>query len=248
MHKKKAFFRFYAELNDFLTADKRQKTFVYEFSLNPSVKDAIEACAVPHPEIEVILVNNQSVDFSYKLQDGDRLAIYPVFESLDITPLIRLRSKPLRKTKFLLDENLGKLTRKLRMLGFDAASPVNQDEQAMIRKARQEKRIILTRSRRLLKNKQISHGYWVRSNDPPLQLKEIICRFDLKSQYKPFTRCIRCNGLLKKVPGQAIVDLIPDRTAGDFKEFRQCPQCKKVYWQGSHFQRMQTQIENIQHE
>ncbi len=180
-----AYFRFYAELNDFLPIEKRQKPFTYPFSLNPSVKDAIEACGVPHPEIDVILVNNNSVDYNYRLRDGDRVAIYPVFESFDVSPLIRLRAKPLRKTRFILDENLGNLARKLRMLGFDTLYERIQDKQKFIRKALDERRIILTKSRSLLRCKVISHGYWVRSAEANDQIKEIISRFDLYSQILP---------------------------------------------------------------
>ncbi|MFH1037544.1 MAG: hypothetical protein V1789_02600 [PVC group bacterium] len=103
VYEKTARSRFYAELNDFLEPEKKQKEFSFSFSGSPAVKDAIEALGVPHPEVDVILVNGRSVGFDYPLRVSDRVSVYPVFESLDISPLIRLRGKPLRKTAFILD-------------------------------------------------------------------------------------------------------------------------------------------------
>ena len=74
---------------------------------------------MPHTEIDLILVDGESVGFNYQLRGGERVSVYPVFESLDITPLVHLRSKPLRKTRFVVDVHLGKLAHKLRLLGFD---------------------------------------------------------------------------------------------------------------------------------
>ena len=248
MQKKQAYFRFYAELNDFLADERRHRTFTYSFSLQPAVKDAIEACGVPHSEVEVILANGNSVDFTYRLGDGDRLAVYPLFESFDVSPLIRLRPKPLRKIKFIADENLGKLIRKLRMLGFDTITAAGPDSASLIQRAISEQRIILTRDRELLKNKQISHAYWVRSQDVRQQIREIYQRFDLARLCKPFSRCMNCNALLKKAAKKEIIDLIPERTAQQFGRFRQCPDCKKVYWPGSHFKKMEFLIESLRNE
>ena len=102
-------FRFYEELNDFLPAERRKQTLEYGFNAHPSVKDAIEAQGIPHTEVELILVNGESVGFDYHLQGGDRVAVYPMFESFDITPLLKLRESPLRNSAFVLDVNLGKL-------------------------------------------------------------------------------------------------------------------------------------------
>src|SRR5262249_52305094 len=114
-----ASFRLYAELNDFLPPAQRQIPFVYCFNGMPTIKEAIEAVGVPHTEVDLILVNGVSVAFDYRLRDGDSVAVYPVFESFDIAPLLRLRPQPLRETKFILDVHLGKLAKYLRLLGFD---------------------------------------------------------------------------------------------------------------------------------
>ena len=242
---KEAEFRFYEELNDFLPKDKRKRSFIYTFSGNPSVKDAIEACGVPHPEVEIIIINGHSVGFEYPLKNGDRVAIYPVFESLDISPLIKLRDKPLRKTKFIIDVNLGKLAASLRMLGFDTLYGTSHSDQEVIHLSSRDKRIILTRDQNLLKHKAVTHGYWLRSTDPEEQLREIIRRLDLISDISPFTRCMACNGLLSSVNKKSIINSIPPKTAKYYSEFFQCRHCNKIYWPGSHFLKMKEKIEQL---
>jgi len=201
-------FRFYEELNDFLPAGQRKRTLDYVFNGSPGIKDAIEAFGIPHTEVELILVNGESVGFDHPLQPGDRVAVYPVFESFDVSSLVRLRERPLRRTAFIVDVNLGKLARRLRMLGFDALyhRRYRGDDIASIAAA--EHRIVLTRDRRLLFIKRITHGYWVRSAAPDQQVKEVLARFDLYNQVRPFHRCIACNGRLESVDKAAIRQIL----------------------------------------
>ncbi len=173
-------FRFYEELNDFLPFKYRKKRFEYNIATNTSVKDAIESLGVPHTEIDLILVNSNSVDFSCNLKEGDHVSVYPKFESFDIAELTKIRSEPLRKIKFILDVHLGKLAKYLRLLGFDTLYHNNLDDPEIIEIAKTEKRIILTRDLGILKNNKVTHGYWLRSQDSKEQLKEVIQRFDLK--------------------------------------------------------------------
>ena len=181
-----AWFRFYEELNDFLPADKRKIAFPYKFSGSPSVKDVIEAIGVPHTEVDLILVNGNSVKFCHKLSHGDHISVYPVFENLDISHVSQLRPKPLRKTRFIVDMHLGRLSRLLRMLGFDTLYKNNYKNEEIITEALTQKRIILTRDRDLLKNRSITHGYLIRETNPSGQAREVICRFDLYSQNRLF--------------------------------------------------------------
>jgi uncharacterized protein with PIN domain len=245
---KKAEFRFYEELNDFLPKEKQKRSFTYQFFGNPAIKDVIEACGVPHPEIEIILANGNSVGFDYKLVDGDRVAVYPVFESLDVSPVIKLREKTLRKTRFVIDVNLGKLARSLRMLGFDSLYSSEMDDLEIIEISLHESRIILTRDQNLLKHKTVTHGYWVRSTDPSKQLSEVIKRFDLISKILPFNRCMDCNGNLKAVGKNKILKNLPASTVRYYSEFYQCKSCQKIYWPGSHFQKMQRKIDRLKKE
>src|SRR3990167_7796238 len=136
-----AHFRFYAELNDFLPSERRQVTFARSFEGRASVKDMIGSLGVPHTEVEVILVNDSPVDFSYIVQDGDRISVYPIFESFDISPLVLLRPRPLREPKFVLDTHLGKLAAYLRILGFDTLYRNDYPDEELARVSAEEKRI-----------------------------------------------------------------------------------------------------------
>jgi len=238
-------FRFYEELNDYLPSKYKKKSFQYTYKGNPSVKDVIEAIGIPHTEVELILVNGKSVDFNYHLQDRDSISVYPVFESLDISPVIKLRSKPLRENIFILDIQLGKLAKKLRMLGFDTLYKNDYKDIQIIKISKKEHRIILTRHKALLKNRSVTHGYWIRATNPELQLIEILKRFDLKNQFKSFTRCIECNGKVTSVDKDDIIDQLLPKTKKYFNTFYQCTQCKKIFWKGSHFQSMKKKIDSF---
>jgi len=245
MPKHIASFRFYEELNDFLPAEKRKKTFSYVFAGKPSVKDAIEGIGVPHTEVDLILVNSSSVGFNYPLQNEDIVSVYPVFEKLDISNATRLRPKPLRRTRFVLDVHLGRLARLLRMVGFDSLYRNDCDVGRIIETALKDRRIILTRDRGLLKHKSVTHGYWIRLKEPRKQAEEVIRRFDLFTQFRPFSRCIECNGLIESIDKALVLDLLPERTAKYFNSFKKCPDCGRIYWKGSHYRKMKEKIENI---
>ena len=238
-------FRFYEELNDLLPHAKQKVAFPYQFKGTPSIKDAVEAIGVPHTEVDLILVNGNSVGFDYQLQPGDRVSVYPVFESLDIAAVTNLRPNPLRQPKFILDVHLGKLARLLRMLGFDSLYRNDFHDHQMVELAQQEMRIILTRDRGLLKNKTVTHGYWIRSHQPDEQVREVVRRFDLGGQIRAFSRCRVCNGRIEIVDRTQIEHLLLPKTSRYYDEFHVCVGCGRVYWKGSHYQRMKTYIERF---
>lgn len=233
-----ATFRFYAELNDFLPSSRRQVPFAHRFDGRASIKDLIEALGVPHTEVDLILVNGESVDFHYLVQDGDRISIYPVFESFDITPLLRVRPRPLRQPRFVLDVHLGRLASYLRLLGFDARYSSDCDDAALAALSQDEHRTLLTRDRGLLKRRQVTHGYCVRASDPRQQVREVLRRFDLYRLVAPFSRCIRCNGVLEPVAKQSVEERLPPHIRQQHDEFRICKACGQVYWRGSHYDRL----------
>src|SRR5690348_641805 len=154
-------FRFYEELNDFLRPELRKRTFRHAFSGTPAVKDVIEAIGVPHSEVDLVLIDGKSVDFGRRLRDGNRVAVYPVFERLDVTSLTRLRPRPLRRTRFVLDVHLGTLARYLRLLGFDTLYRNDYDDHQIVQVAQEQSRIILTRDKGLLKHRAVTRGRWV---------------------------------------------------------------------------------------
>jgi len=240
-----AHFRFYEELNDFLSADKKKTEFHYQFEGKPSIKDAIEAIGVPHPEVELILANGKSVGFDYHLRDGDHISVYPVFESFDLSPIVLLRDKPLRRTAFVLDVHLGKLARLLRMLGFDTLYRNDYSDKEIISISKNENRVILTRDRGILKHNSVTHGYCIRSTKSIEQTREVLRRFDLYSQIKPFGRCIKCNGRINNIEKDAIKNKLPPKTANYFDEFYICLDCGKIYWRGSHYHGMKAKLERI---
>lgn len=234
----RAAFRFYAELNDHLAPGERYRTIEKEFFVPAAVKDWIESCGVPHTEIDLVTINGESSDFSRLVRDGDRVAVYPVFESLDITPELRVRPKALREPGFVLDVHLGRLARYLRMLGFDAVYSNHAGDAELVRRAVEDRRILLTRDRGLLKHSAVTRGYWLRETDSRRQVAEIIRRFDLAGGLRPFSRCMECNQPLVAAERAEVRERVPQAVAAAPHEFLECPGCRRVYWQGSHYRRM----------
>ena len=237
--------RFYEELNDFLPEERRKKRLTHHFIDRTSVKDLIESLGIPHTEVDLILVNKKSVGFKYAVNDGDDISVYPVFESLDISEVQHLRAKPLRKPKFVADVHLGRLTRYLRMMGLDVLykNDFNDDEIVLI--SLKERRAILTKDRGILKRNEVTHGYWVRSINVEEQAKEVLKRFDLQKEIKEFSRCIECNELLNPIKKETIIEQLPPKVAKFHNEFFQCTACNKIYWKGTHYQRMLTFIKRL---
>lgn len=227
--------RFYEELNDFIRADLRKKPIIKELKHQTTVKDLIESFGVPHTEIDLILVNKESVDFSHRVHDNDMISVYPVFESIDISELTRLQKRPMRNLQFVADCHLGKLARKMRLLGMDVEFRNNFSDEELVFEVVKNKRVLLSRDRRLLMRKAIDRGYLLRSQNPDIQLAEVIRRFDLKNQLHPFTRCAKCNGILERVEKSKVLHLLEPRTKLYFSDFFQCQSCFQVYWRGSHF-------------
>jgi len=239
--------RFYGELNDHLAPDQQYLTLEKSFIVAGAVKDLIESFGVPHTEVELILINGESADFSELVQNGDRVAVYPVFESLDVSPELRVRPGPLREPKFVLDVNLGRLAGYLRMLGFDAQYRNRASDPELVETSVTEHRILLTRDRGLLMHSAVTRGYWVRATDSRVQVAEILARFDLAGALDPFTRCMACNTLLGPTDPNEVWRRLPPRAAQRYDEFLQCPGCRRVYWQGSHWRRMRRWIEELTH-
>jgi len=241
----RASFRFYAELNDHLAPVQQYQTLEKAFFVPSRAKDMIEGFGIPHTEVELILINGHSAQFTDLIRDGDRIAVYPVFESVDITPELRVRPQALRDPRFLLDVHLGKLAAYLRMLGFDAAYRNGATDPELVLQSAAEQRILLTRDRGLLKHSAVSRGYWLRETGSRRQAAEIINRFDLVRWFRPFTRCMACNQLLRPVTTEEVRHRLPPRTAELYDEFLECTRCGRVYWKGSHYRRMLRWIEEM---
>lgn len=233
------FLRFYEELNDFLPVEQRKVQVAHRLSKKASIKDVIESFGVPHTEIDLILVNQQSVDFAYIVQPDDVISVYPVFEAFDISPLVRLRPKPLRETRFVLDVHLGRLAVYLRFLGYDTLYQNTYTDDELARISAEDNRILLTRDRDLLKRRMVTHGYYIRATRPKHQLAEVVQRFQLAPQSPMSSRCTICNSVLIAVEKQQILHRLPPNTQVYYQRFSYCQRCDKVYWEGSHYHNMQ---------
>jgi uncharacterized protein with PIN domain len=238
MPSKSATFRFYAELNDLLPRTRRFVDFVHEFQGSPSVKDVIESLGVPHTEVEMILVNGVPQGFEYRLGEDDRVSVYPMFEALDTGEESRVRRRPLREPRFILDVHLGKLTAYLRLLGFDSIYDRQMQDPDLARLSAREKRILLTRDRQLLKRNEVTRGHLVRSLEPRQQCVEVLMRFDLAGLAAPFTRCLRCNGVLCKVRIDEVAGQVPAWVRAQAGEVTRCESCERLYWRGTHYDRL----------
>jgi len=242
---KQAYMRFYAQLNDFLPPERKMRTTTCDFDVAGSVKDMIEAMGVPHTEVDLILVNGDPVDFTYRLQHGDRVSVYPRFTSIDVSSLVHLRPQWLRHLRFVADTHLGRLAAYLRMLGFDTLYRNNYRDQELAQLSATEDRILLTRDRGLLKRNIVRWGYYLRATEPTQQLIEVLQQFELGPAIAPFHRCMHCNALLRQTQKELISHRLLPETKRHFEDFYICPDCDRIYWKGSHYRRMQRLINSV---
>ncbi|MDZ7958887.1 MAG: Mut7-C RNAse domain-containing protein [Aulosira sp. DedQUE10] len=240
-----AYFHFHAELNDFLPRNKRRVTITHNFGERASIKDMIESLGVPHPEVDFIEVNNNYVDFSYIVQDGDNINVYPISVTSVTTPTISVRPQPLRVIRFVLDIHLGKLATSLRLLGFDTLYRNDYDDQELAEVSHSQERMLLTRDKGLLMRSLVTHGYYVRSTNPQQQILEVLRRFDLFKLVSPFQRCLRCNGLLQPIAKESIINQLPESVQLQNQEFHRCQNCAQIYWKGTHYERLQQFIDGV---
>ncbi|SDY58972.1 hypothetical protein SAMN04515617_11716 [Collimonas sp. OK242] len=240
-----ATFRFYEELNTFLPIERRKRAFDAVSARAATTKHMIEALGVPHTEVELVLVNGETAGFDRLLRDGDRVAVYPKFEALDISPLLRVRGHPLRKSRFIADAHLGGLAHLLRMTGFDTLYDNNFRDSAIASIAEKEERIVLTRDRELLKRRIITHGCYVHALKPARQLKEIFDRLDLARSARPFTLCLQCNAPLRSIDKALVEERLPPKVSAHFERFSTCDLCQRVFWEGTHWRSMQALLAEL---
>lgn len=236
--------RFYGDLNELLSHRREGPAFRRRLPGPTSVKDLIEGCGVPHTEVDLILIDGEPAAFDRLIEGGEYVSIYPFFDSLAMPEADRLQ-RALSHPRFLADVNLGKLSRYLRMAGFDTAYRNDAGDADLIEQMQEEHRVLLTRDRKLLMHKVVDHGYLPRSDDPAEQLLEVLRRFDLFEKVHPFSRCPHCNGVLQEVPKEEVIDRLEPLTKRHFDRFSQCPGCGQVYWAGSHRRRLDPRVRKI---
>jgi uncharacterized protein len=238
-------FRFYEELNLFLAPERRKRSFTHLFEDKASVKDRIEALGVPHTEADLILVDGVSVSFAHQLRGGERIAVYPVFERFELAEACRLRPRPLRTPRFVLDVHLGRLAAYLRLLGFDCLYRNDYGDDDLLSISHAEHRIVLSRDTGLLKRASLTHGAFLHATDPRRQLREVLDRFQLETRLAPFSRCARCNGGVEPLSAECAVPRVPRNIALHQRDFSHCTSCGQVYWPGSHLTRLRQRLAEV---
>ena len=233
----------HGDLDFFVRSESRGQRIARSLREKTSVKDVIESCGVPHPEVDLILVSGQSVDFHYTLGTDTDIEFYPV--GTGFTEFKQQRLQATTASSFVADGHLGKLVRNLRLLGFDVAYDPKADDPQLLRVMERENRALLTRDRRLLMHAIVETGYYPRSQNADEQTVEVIRRFNLLDSIAPFTRCIRCNGLLRNVSKAEIVERLEPLTNIYYEQFQRCTDCEQIYWPGSHFSKLQKRLEKI---
>lgn len=221
-----------------------------------SIKDVIESCGVPHPEVDLILIDGVPVDFTRTIEGEMNVDVYPVEAAPLPSPAQRLQQRGL--TRFVADGHLGKLTRDLRLLGFDVLYDRDPSDRQLLELITLDQpsqsygsagstgyRALLTRDRRLLMHSIVQHGYYLRSQEPLEQTTEVLRRFDLFDLIRPFTRCLRCNASLQPIDKNTVIDRLEPLTKIYYHDFRRCTGCEQLYWPGSHFGKLQTRIQEI---
>ena len=230
------------EFNSFKRRKNKDQEIIYPLERKTSIKNIIESLGVPHTEIGKIVVEDKDVDFNYIPANSQKITVLPIIPPFDVTRPSLLRPEPLQKIRFVVDVNVGKLARLLRMLGLDAEySPKFLDKDILFF-SKTEKRIVLSKDIGLLECRQIIFGRHVQSIYPDDQLVEIIGFFGINGPFDFFSRCLRCNNKLSLVNTKDILHRLEPKTQKYFNRFKICPRCNRIYWRGSHYEKMKSRL------
>ncbi|HKJ05171.1 MAG TPA: Mut7-C RNAse domain-containing protein [Geopsychrobacteraceae bacterium] len=238
-------FHFFGRLATLLTGTNGDAEITYRFNGSPTVKDSVEALGIPHTEIDLILVAGRSVDFNYRIQAADQVEVFPFGATPELLEVVHLSPPLPDEPIFILDVHLGKLARRLRLLGFDCRYRNDYTDSQIIGLALAEGLVILTRDRGILKCARIEQGYLVGSDQVVEQILEVLERFQLRKKIRPLYRCPRCNGLLQSVAKEAVIERLQPKTARYYQTFQLCRSCGQLYWKGSHYQKIKRWIREL---
>ncbi len=236
-------FNFHGDLPFFLGSRARDGIIARSLSEKTSVKDVIESCGVPHPEVDLILIKRRPVNFTHILDRDEDIDVFPV--QCESTLFKENRLQASSAYRFVADGHLGRLSRLLRLLGFDVAYDRQAQDRELLSIMKRENRALLTRDRRLLMHAVVQTGYCPRSQNADEQTIEVLRRFNLFSSIAPFSRCLRCNAPLQKVDKAEIIEKLEPLTKIYYEQFRRCTGCDQIYWPGSHFSKLEKRLEQI---
>ncbi len=237
--------RFHGALCDFVKGNDRYGPQEYAFYGRLPVKDALEALGAPHPEIDAIAVNGRFSGFGELLCGGETVDAYSLGDADLPEGVAGLVPEISGRPRFVSDVHLGTLSRYLRMLGFDTLYENDYDDGTLAELSSGQSRVLLTRDRELLKRSGVHLGYWLRSTHPAEQLTEVMEHYDLFASIKPFTLCMECDSTLVGIEKSAVESRLSERTRRYYNDFAICPVCGRIYWKGSHFEKMSHFIDEI---
>lgn len=240
-----ATFRFFAQLNSFLAPACRGRAFSYPCARAATVKHMIEALGPPHTEVQLVRANDNAVGFDYIIRDGDRITVYPWFRTLNVSGLPNVPQLAPMRLRFIADSHLGGLAHLLRLAGFDTLYDNNYDDACLEAIASREDRIVLSRDVELLKRRSVRYGCYVYEIKPELQFREIAQRYALASKARPFYLCLSCNAPLQPISKLAALPRLPPRVQQLHDRFSTCHVCHRVFWEGSHWRRMQAVLNEL---
>lgn len=151
--------------------------------------------------------------------------------------------------KFLVDHNVGRLARWLRLMGYDAVFFTGGDDSEMVARALKENRVILTRDSRIIKRRLVKSGrlrvVFFESDNPEEQMRRLMAELNLKGHFRPFTLCLECNQPLEERDKQQLKDRLPPYVYKTQAQFMECPACRRLYWRGTHWRAMSRWLEEL---
>jgi len=232
------YLNFHHDLQELLKKNQAGQIVKYALTRRASLKDIIESLGIPHTEVAQIFLKNKELDFCFIPVGGEEIDIFAFSDKRSAFSSTLLRPQPSSPLKFMVDVNVQKIARNLRLIGIDTTMVPDLHLVEIGEVAAREHRILITRNRELLKCNSVIHGNLVRSENHGIQLQEVLKRYRLKSQIRPFARCIACNGDLHSISKNAIFDRLEPLTQKYFNTFKLCNNCGKIYWQGSHHKQL----------
>lgn len=221
----------------------RGATITSSFDERAAAKDVLEAIGVPHPEIDLVLMDGTPLPLEDRIRDGATLEIFPARAGPE--GFARLLPPIPEVPRFVLDGHLGRLASLLRMLGFDTLWERNPADEVLAQIFAREDRVLLTRDLGLLKRTLVRRGAFVRATQHLAQGREIVSRFALQSSARPFTRCLACNGVLAPVSAAEANLRVPQGVLERHLHFLGCAACGRLYWSGTHHAQMKSVVAEL---
>jgi len=156
---------------------------------------------------------------------------------------------PINRIRFIVDHNVGKLAKWLRMMGYDSLFFDGDNDSDMVRQALSEGRVILTRDTEIMKRRIINRGQLkailIESDEPERQMRQLMNTLDLKSHLQPFTLCLECNCPLMEKSREEVKDRVPPYVYKTQSQYMECPKCGRIYWRGTHWEAMTRKLEQL---